>query len=88
VVSNIDIIVVGDIVQEVNYIAYFNTPMKPRVGIVLKIYERKINPTITYSHKIAKVYWLKNHKFEAVPVYLLKHYEEDNNGKPYECEKI
>ena len=83
----INIISVGDIVQEVNHIAYFNTPMIPKVGIVLKIYKHKSMPSATYTHEIAKVYWLKSKNFEAVPVYLLKHFEQKND-LVYECEKI
>ena len=85
-VSKINAINVGDIVQEVNHIAYFNTPMKPRIGIVLKVYQHKSNPSITYTHEIAKVHWLKSCVIEAIPVYLLTHYEIQNNE--YECEKI
>ena len=85
-VTKINVINVGDIVKEVNYIAYFNTPMKPRIGIVLKVYQHKTKPSMTYAHEIAKVYWLKSKKFEVVPIYLLKHYEE--NEIIYECEKI
>ena len=84
--SEINVIVVGDIVQEVSYIAYFNTPMKPRVGIILKIYEQKVRPSTTYTHRIAKVYWIKNHKIEIMPIYLLKHLVTDKEN--YECEKI
>ncbi len=84
--AGLESIEVGDIVEEVNYIAYFNTPMKARVGIVLKVYQHKTNPSMTYSHQIAKVYWLNTKKFEAIPVYLLKHYQESDIV--YECEKI
>ncbi len=84
--TKINDINVGDMVQEVNYIAYFNTPMKPRMGIVLKIYQHKSRPSITYTHNIAKVYWLKSEKIETVPVYLLIHCDIENNE--YECEKI
>ena len=84
--AGLDSIEVGDIVQEVNYIAYFNTSMRAKVGIVLKVYKHKTNPSISYSHQIAKVYWLKSKNFEAVPVYLLKHYKESD--VVYECEKI
>ena len=84
--SKINIINVGDIVQEVNYIAYFNAPMKPKIGIVLKIYKHKSNPSVTYTHEIAKVHWLKSSNIEAIPVYLLKHYEI--RSEEYECEKI
>ena len=63
-----------------------NTPMKPRIGIVLKVYQHKSNPSITYTHEIAKVHWLKSSVIEAIPVYLLTHYEIQD--KEYECEKI
>ena len=78
-------IIVGDIVKEVNYIAYFNSPRMPRIGIVLKIYKTKSNPSISYTHDIAKVYWLKSKQFESIPVYLLTHCEQNNE---YQCEKI
>ena len=81
----VQVIKVGDIVREVNYIAYFNSPRMPRTGIVLKIYKTKSNPSIDYTHDIAKVYWLKSKKFESIPVYLLTHYGQENE---YECEKI
>ena len=84
--TGINSIDVGDIVQEVNYIAYFNTPMKAKIGIVLKVYKHKTNPSVPYSHQIAKVYWLKSKIFEAVPIYLLKHYQ--GSDVVYECEKI
>ncbi len=83
---DIDQIEVGNIVSEVNYIAYFNSPMMPRIGIVLKVYEAKNNPYLKYTHRLAKIYWFKSEKYEVVPIYLLKHYDYDYSQ--YECEKI
>jgi hypothetical protein len=80
-----DSISIGDIVQEVNYIAYFHKYSKPLKGIVIKIYEAPKKSWEKRSNRIAKVYWFKNRKFEILPLYLLALCEQE---KEYECEKI
>tara|TARA_Y100000114_G_scaffold45128_1_gene40794 strand:- start:873 stop:1130 length:258 start_codon:yes stop_codon:yes gene_type:complete len=77
---------VGDIVREVNYIAYFNAPRKAQVGIVIKIYDSKSDPWRSYSQTLAKIYWFKSKKYEVIPIYLLTHYDQKLSG--YQCEKI
>tara|TARA_B100001094_G_scaffold264483_1_gene266508 strand:- start:3005 stop:3265 length:261 start_codon:yes stop_codon:yes gene_type:complete len=84
--SNNKDIRVGDIVREVNYIAYFNSPMEARIGLVIDLFESKNNPALSHTHQIAKVYWLKNKIFERVPVYLLIHCVTED--EEYQCEKI
>ena len=49
---DIDQIEVGNIVSEVNYVAYFNSPMTARIGIVIKVYEAKSNPYLKYTHRL------------------------------------
>lgn len=79
-------IYVGDIVREVNYIAYFNAPRKAQVGIVIKIYDSKSDPWKEYTQQLAKIYWFKAEKYEVMPIYLLMHY--DYRTEEYQCEKI
>lgn len=77
---------VGDIVKEINYIAYFHDYQEPLIGIIIDICDVKQKYIKGYKNQLAKVYWFKNKKFEMMPIYLLIPFE--NNGKEYECEKI
>ena len=81
-----DLIELGDIVQEVNYIAYFHNYQRPLVGIVIQVYQVKKQPWEKSGRQLARVYWFKSKKFEMMPIYLLAHY--DPSGDTYESDKI
>jgi|TARA_E500000318_G_scaffold36944_1_gene35708 hypothetical protein len=76
----------GDIVQEVNYIAYFHNYQKPLVGIVIELYQIKKQSWENTTRHLARVYWFKSKKFEMMPIYLLAHYNP--SGDTYESDKI
>jgi len=85
-VKDYNLIEMGDIVQEVNYIAYFYNYQKPLVGIVIQVYQVKKQPWEKAGQKLVKVYWFKSKKFEMMPIYLLAHH--DPEGDTYESDKI